>query len=357
MSRMITVGRIRLSLEVLALWGILAIGAWAQSTAVQVSNVRQVFHNGEHNAFTDLVKFRDRYFLTFRSCPDGHMVHPTASIIVLSSSDLTSWTQVHRFQVRNRDTRDPHFLVFKDRLFVYTGTWYSGPSTIAPKDYEMNLHLGYAVWSSDGQHWSEPSMLEGTFGHYIWRAAAHGNTAYLCGRRKIEFEVGPKGEGVQVQSVMLASEDGLIWRKHALFQEIQGDETAFCFQGDGSLVGIGRRATKPAEILRAKPPYQQWERIDLDRYVGGPLITPWNDRLLVGGRKSIQPNGPRTSLYWLIGNELEEFAELPSGGDCSYPGFIALDARHAVVSWYSTHERNQEGQPITAIYMADLTLP
>ncbi len=133
MSRMITVGRIRLSLEVLALWGILAIGAWAQSTAVQVSNVRQVFHNGEHNAFTDLVKFRDRYFLTFRSCPDGHMVHPTASIIVLSSSDLTSWTQVHRFQVRNRDTRDPHFLVFKDRLFVYTGTWYSGPSTIAPR--------------------------------------------------------------------------------------------------------------------------------------------------------------------------------------------------------------------------------
>ncbi len=53
------------------------------------------------------------------------------------------------------------------------------------------------------------------------------NTAYLCGRRKIEFEVGPKGEGVQVQSVMLASEDGLIWRKHALFQEIQGDEPPF----------------------------------------------------------------------------------------------------------------------------------
>ena len=58
---------------------------------VRVTNVRRVFHNGEHNAFTDLIRFQGRYFLTFRSCPDGHMVHPTASIIILSSKDLKTW--------------------------------------------------------------------------------------------------------------------------------------------------------------------------------------------------------------------------------------------------------------------------
>jgi len=93
---------------------------------VRVSNVRRVFYNGEHNAFTDLIRFKGKYYLTFRSCPDGHMVHPTSSIIILVSSDTKEWEQVHRFSVARRDTRDPHFLIFKGKLFVYTGTWYSG---------------------------------------------------------------------------------------------------------------------------------------------------------------------------------------------------------------------------------------
>ena len=156
---------------------------------VRVTNVRRVFHNGEHNAFTDLIRFQNRFYLTFRSCPDGHMVHPTASIIVLSSEDGKNWKQVHRFRVKHRDTRDPHFLEFKGKLFVYTGTWYSGPTTLPRKDYDLNKHLGYAVWSSDGQHWNSPVMLEGTFGHYIWRASSHGVKAFLCGRRKVEFEL------------------------------------------------------------------------------------------------------------------------------------------------------------------------
>ena len=94
----------------------------ARLPEVRVTNVRRVFHNGEHNAFTDLIRFQGRYFLTFRSCPDGHMVHPTASIIILSSKDLKKWEQVHQFSVPMRDTRDPHFLDFKGQLFVYTGT-------------------------------------------------------------------------------------------------------------------------------------------------------------------------------------------------------------------------------------------
>ena len=93
---------------------------------VEVSNVRKVFDNSHHNAFTDLTVFKGVYYLSFRSCPDGHGVSPNASVIILASKDTSKWEQVHTFSVPKRDTRDPHFLVFKDRLFVYTGTWYSG---------------------------------------------------------------------------------------------------------------------------------------------------------------------------------------------------------------------------------------
>ncbi len=327
----------------------------AEPPQVEVSNVRRVFHNGEHNAFTDLVKFQDRYYLTFRSCPDGHMVHPTASIIILVSDDLQDWEQVHRFSVKHRDTRDPHFLVFQEKLFVYTGTWYSGPTTLPRSDYDLNKHLGYVAWSDDGATWHSPIMLEGTFGHYIWRANTHDGKAFMCGRRKHEFDVRPRGEGPNVESALLESDDGLIWRTRSLFQEIKGDETAFQFEQDGSILAIGRRGSEPAQILRSHLPYTKWDRRDLDRYIGGPLLVRWGDHWVVGGR-SILSGSAKTSMCWLVGDQLNEFAELPSGDDTSYPGFIELSPTHAVMSWYSTHEKDAQGQPITAIYMADLTI-
>ena len=79
------------------------------------------------------------------------------------------------------------------------------------------------------------------------------------------------------------------------------------------------------------------------------------DRWLVGGRRTTA-NGPKTALYWLANDELHQFAELPSGGDNSYPGFVELSPTRGVVSWYSTHEKDSGGNRITAIYMADLEI-
>lgn len=328
----------------------------ARPPGVAVSNLRRVYHNGEHNAFTDLVRFQGRYYLAFRSCPDGHMVHPTASIIILASDDARDWRQVHRFSVALRDTRDPHFVVLRDRLFVYTGTWYSGTTTLPRDEYDYNKQLGYAAWSDDGANWRSPVLLEGTFGHYIWRAAAFGGRVYLCGRRKIGFDVAMRGEGPKVESLMLESDDGLIFRKRAVFQEIAGDETAFLFEPDGSVVGIGRRGSRPAQLLQARPPYTEWTRTDLERYIGGPLLVKWGGHYLVGGRKSDPERGPKTTLSWLVDGRLHDCVEFPSGGDNSYPGFVETGPGRALVSFYSSHERDAADKPITAIYLADLTL-
>lgn len=334
-------------------------GAFAQSElpSVKVENIRRVFHDGQHNAFTDLVRYQGKLYLAFRSCPDGHMVHPTSSIIILTSEDDgLHWEKVHQFRVKLRDTRDPHFLVFQDKLLVYTGTWYSGETTLPTSQYDLNQHLGYAAWTRDGKNWQSPVMLEGTFGHYVWRAAASDGKAYLCGRRKIDFDVRPRGEGPEVESLMLESDDGLIWRKRAVFQEREGDETAFLFLADKSILGVGRRGRHHAQILRSNPPYANWTRTDLDRYIGGPLLVTWGDRIVVGGRKTIGDAGPKTALYWLQGDSLVEFAELPSGGDNSYPGFVSFGPNKALVSWYSSHEVDDQGNSITAIYLADLTV-
>jgi hypothetical protein len=351
--------KIYLKIIFITMWAVFQLtseamaGSWPE---VRVSNVRRVFYNGEHNAFTDLILFKGTFYLTFRSCPDGHMVHPTSSIIILASEDTKKWEQVHRFSVVKRDTRDPHFLIFKGKLFVYTGTWYSGETTLKSEDYDLNKHLGYAAWSEDGAKWTGAIMLEGTFGHYIWRANTFRGRAYLCGRRKKNFAMAPRGEGPTVESAMLESDDGLIWRTRSLFQEVRGDETAFQFEEDGSIIAIGRRGRDNAQLLRSQPPYTQWQRKELDRYIGGPLLVRWGGRYVVGGRKTIGDKGPKTSMCWLVGDRLYEFAELPSGGDNSYPGFVELSPKRAIMSWYSSHEKDEDGKTITAIYIAELEI-
>lgn len=328
----------------------------ADPPKVRVESVRRVFHNGEHNAFTDLIHFKGRYYLTFRSCPDGHMVFPTSSIIVMSSEDGRDWKQVNRFSVPKRDVRDPHFLAYDDKLFVYTGTWYCG-GTMEDRR-EINMHLGYGVWTADGEKWEGPKMLEGTYGHYIWRAAAHGGKAYLCGRRKHEFVATSSREQRDplIESALLESVDGLTWRPSGLFQEQYGDETSFLFEDDGSLLAVARSGGgRNAQVLRSQTPFDVWERKDLGRYIGGPHVAKWGDHYFVGGRKIVDGK-PSTTLSWLVGDELVDFAELPSAGDNSYPGFLELSSTRALVSYYSTHEKDAAGEPITAIYLAELTI-
>ena len=317
---------------------------------------RKLVDDGFHNAFTDLCFFKGRLYLCYRRCPDGHMLFASSQIVVLASDDGDHWEEVFVFGAAPRDVRDPHFLIFNDRLFVYSGAW-AIPDKDQPRT--LNDHLGFAAYSENGLNWHGPDQLEGTYGHYIWRAAAHGNTAYLCGRRRKNYAPGEeeKTDRTQIESALLQSKDGLVWSYAGSFTEEYGDETAFLFEPDGELVALARGADPiPARICRSRPPYNQWTRTDLDRNVGGPLLVKWNDFYLVGGRKSLDPQNPRTTLYWLIEDQLREIGELPSGGDNSYPGFVALDSERALLSYYSSHEGSGSGLAPSAIYLSELTL-
>ena len=338
---------------------------------VRVTNVRRVFHNGEHNAFTHMIRFRDRFYLAFRSCPDGHMIYPTSSNIILESEDGQTWKKVHHFRVPKRDLRDPHFLVLHDTLFVNVSAWYCGDKPTPPEEYGFNKHLGYGCRSKDGSTWSDPFMLEGTYGHFVGRTTTHNGTAYMCGRRKHEFTETSRNIRSDCESVMLESDDGFVWRTRAIFQTTLGNETAFLFEPDGSILAVSRYTMEKSQLCQSKPPYSQWERSDLARFIGGPLLVKWGGHYLVGGRNTSgprwggafqvdgqKPTGPRpvTTLYWLVDGKLIECAALPSGGDNSYPGFIELSPTRGLLSWYSTHEKDDSGKPMTAIYLADLEI-
>ena len=316
---------------------------------IEVGPVRTARQDANHNAFTDLCRYRGRFYLAFRSCPDGHSAFSTASIVILSSDDGQHWSEVFTFSVAGRDTRDPHFLVFEEKLFVYSGTWLI-PEGGQPLN--LNDHVGYGACTDDGKDWSDPFLMEGTYGHYIWRTAAHGNQAYLCARRRRGFEAGidDEQEPKTIESAMLESDDGRTWRFRTLFAEEYGDETAFLFEADGSVLALVRDGDgERARVCRSSSPWREWTRVPLDRNVGGPLLSRWSDHYIVGGRKTSE-GVASMNLYWLVDDQLHEVAELPSGGDCSYPGFVELDDGRGLLSYYSTHEGT------TAIYLTELSL-
>jgi len=324
-----------------------------QASEVSVSNVRAAFSNGEHNAFTDLAWFKGHIYLTFRSCPDGHMVFPTSSIIVLKSSTGKDWTQVHSFSVKNRDTRDPHFAQLNGELFVYTGTWYCGPNK--PEIRNINQMVGYGVSTKDGKQWCSSFMLEGTYGHYVWRAATYNGRVYMCGRRTRDFaEVTTLQERSKLlQSQILSSDDGKRFIPVGTFQEKDGDETAFMFDDSGSITAVSRRGRGTAELITLSSNFRIKTRQDLGRYIGGPFIGRFGNHTLVAGRNIV--NGiPKMVICKLVSGKLQNLCELPAGGDCSYPGMVQLCPGCILVSYYSSHEKDEEGQPVTKIYLAEL---
>ena len=194
-----------------------------------LEGVECVHHDDTHNAFTDLCIYAGALYLTFRSCPDGHGVSPSSCVRILKRElEGGEWKEVCSFSVPDRDTRDPHFLEFRERLWVITGTWLC-PESAEHARRELNDHLGYCVCSSDGESWSAPAIMQGTHGYYVWRAAAHGSRAYLCGRRKKDFGPGDSSDSrswPRLQSVLLSSEDGVHYREAGLFQESYGEGSA-----------------------------------------------------------------------------------------------------------------------------------
>lgn len=323
------------------------------SMELRVDDVRRVWADDNHNAFTDLCRFGGAFFLTFRSCPEGHPISPAAFVRVLRSTDAEAWDEVFSFSVPRRDTRDPHFLVYDGRLFVYSGTWPARPN---PGRKDLNGHLGFCAVSSDGFDWEGPLPMETTRGYYIWRAATHGGKAYLCGRRKRDFATLPTVEEeypIQ-ESVLLESTNGFDWRPAGLFQQEYGNETAFVFRSDGEVIALARNRVGPALLCRSAPPYSEWRRTRLSHNLGGPMLAWWDGRLVAGGRKTTAEAGPVTQLYWIEQDELVEAATLPSAGDNSYPGFAALSADRALVSYYSSHEGSGEPLYPAAIYLATI---
>lgn len=325
-----------------------------KKTVLIVDSVRKLVDDGNHNGFTDMCRFKDGFFLSYRSSPTGHGIFSDSRTVILRSQNGIDWKEVFSFNVSGRDVRDPHMLVFRDSLFVFSSTW------LCDGRNDLSDHRGFASCTDNGVHWKEAFQLQGCDGYYIWRTATFGSKAYLGGnwRRHVDVEGDPRGTS-KGHTALLESDDCRSWKEIGSFENKVGSEVAFVFENDGEIVGIVRDRIN-SQLCRSRPPYQEWKRTGLGRYIGGPLLAKWGGHYLVGGRKwlSPEPSGgnPKMILSFLIGDRLEDVAELPSGGDTAYPGFVPLDKTHGLLSYYSSHEGSNTNMAPSSIYLANIRI-
>ncbi len=330
-----------------------------------IGDVRIAYEDGNHNGFGDLVRFGDRYYGCFRSSATGHIGFD-GRVKIISSPDGREWRDEFTFGVENRDLRDPHFVVLGNRLFLYVGSWLVTPETprlrsssdeILSQDFELNTQLGYCVYTDGDGSWYGPRSIEGTYGHFVWRAAAYDGRAYLVARRKRDFvqTVGYEEARPVMEGVLLASDDGFAFHTVSIIQECNGNETAIAFEEDGTLLAVARTSRSgAADLYRAAPPYIQWEKTPLPYFLGGPMLVRWGTDWLVGGRRPYGEGAPKTALYWLDDDTLVHAGDLPSGGDTGYPSFVPSSDTAGLLAYYSSHQGSGNKLPPASIYVADL---
>ena len=300
-------------------------------------DVRRVWDQAPHNAFTDLTRFGNVWYCAFRE-GEGH-VSDDGRLRLLRSSDGKEWTPAALMAWPGGDVRDAKLSVTADAQLMLNGA----VRFLQPVD--GNKHQSVTWLSTDGVTWTAPYACPSGLGTWRWSVSWHDGIGY-------SFGYSGKDEG----GCLYGTRDGKTWDvvRDDVFPDASSypNETSLVFLGDGTGYCLLRRDKGSCSALlgRSHAPFTRWEWQDLGVRIGGPkMIRLSAGRFLAAVR--LHDEQVRTSLCQVDveTGAIAECLKLPSGGDTSYAGLVEHDGR-IWASYYSSHEEK------TAIYLATLTL-
>ena len=302
----------------------------------ELLEVRRIWDRAKHNAFTDLVRFQDRWICVFRE-GDSH-ASGDGRLRVITSTNGTNWTSAALIERPGTDLRDAKITVTPDGELMLSGA----AAHPAPSPFR---HQSLTWFSADATTWSEAHEVADR-DHWLWRTTWRGDTAYGI------------GYGTQANRGVLRlyrSRDGKVFQTLVpdMLEDSYPNETSILFRENGTAHCLLRRdgARKTAMLGVAQPPYRDWTWRDLGLRIGGPHMIGLPDGRTIAAVR-LYDGGARTSLCWLDpeAGTLRECLKLPSGGDTSYAGLVWHEDR-LWVSYYSSHEKP------TAVYLATVAIP
>ena len=311
-----------------------------ETVTAKLESIERIWDQAPHNAFTDLIQWRDHYVCAFRE-GRGH-ASTDGTIRVLASDDGNAWRSTASLSLDGYDLRDASLSITPDgRLLLNGGA--------APRERDgVPAPTGtFVSFAKDVDEWTDPRIVVPP-GRWLWRLTWSGDTAW-----GIDYAASENSPAVSLRK----STDGLTYETHVERLGIAGrpTEAVIRFAPDSTMVCLHRRDGKPdansAMLGTSRPPYTAWQWRDLGLYFGGPNLirTPAGHWIAAG--RVIRDGQHKTVLAQLDVDAatLTPILELPSGGDTSYPGLVVGDD-HVLVSYYSSHEGK------TSIYLARVRL-
>jgi len=316
-----------------------AAAAMAAPVQLELVEVRKIWDQAPHNAFTDLICWKDQLYCAFRE-GRGH-VSTDGRIRVLRSADGQMWESAALVSFQGYDFRDAHLSIAPDdRLMLIGGA--------APRkqDNQSAPTGSFVTFSKDGATWTTPEIVVEP-GRWLWRVTWHEGKAY-----GVSYAAG-SGERYLT---LLTSTDGLTYEPlvERLFDKGSPNETTLRFDADGTCYALVRRdryddapTTPLLGVSGADRTQWQWHDLGSEfNAFGGPdfIQLPCGSWIAAG---RMHQGGTHTALTYLDvqNGAMIPLLDLPSGGDTSYPGLLWHDDL-LYVSYYSSHEGK------AAIYLA-----
>ncbi len=324
--------RMRLPLAAIpAFLSLMAAAPLPAQDLVKPLEVRKVFSNGRHNAFTAMRRFKGGLYLAFRA-GDSHN-SPTADVLVLTSKDGKEWRQAHVFDLA-KDDRDPQMVATDERLCLYV-----------PAMNGKELHT-WLQHTTDGITWSQPvKIYQPQF--ILWKPVIHDGIYYAAAHKKDETS-GGKGREVH----LVRSANGVKWEKVSTIRAGNWEsETTLFFDGRHHATAFLRQkyGSPQAQILESDPPYTVWSARDAGvRHFSGHSVHSFQGATYLLSR-TMAGKETGSMIYTFADGRLAPWCQLPSGGDCAYLEAVE-DGPNMLVSYYSTHEGS------TNIYLATVPL-
>ena len=309
----------------------------------ELVEVNKIWNKAPHNAFTDLVRWKDKFYCAFRQ-GRGH-VSTDGKIRILESDNTDIWHSAALIALEGFDLRDAHLSVTPDgRLMLLGGA--------APRkqDNQSAPTGSFVSFSQDGKRWTGPKIAVRP-GRWLWCVTWNDGKAY-----GVSYTAGKEAPYID----LLVSKDGINYERDVdkLFEQGRPTEVTLRFDNDRTCYALVRRDRFGTESTSAflgtsRPNYKQWQWKDLGEdfnSFGGPnLIRIPGGHWIAAGR--MHQGGAHTALTYIDveNGTMTKLIKLPSGGDTSYPGLLWHNDM-LYVSYYSSHEGK------TSIYLAKVKI-
>lgn len=310
--------------------------------AVKEVAVTKIWDKAEHNAFTDLIRFKEIFYCSFRE-GSGHVPGTDGIVRILKSTDGKSWQSVAMLGKVGVDLRDPKLSVTPDgRLMVIIGGSYYENGKL------MGRHPHVSFSDKSGSTFSEPEKVSvdpsiASWGSWYWRVTWHKGVGYA-----MDYQIGPQERRGPSAMYLVKTKDGINFEKVSKL-EIDGfpNEATIRFDKAGKMHVMIRREIedKMGVWATSKAPFTQWSFQKMGIRLGGPNFLFMKDGRVIAGTRVYEPKIYTALFSGKPGGEMQQIFTFPSGGDNSYPGLVMYD-RKLWVSYYSSHEGK------TGIYLA-----